>query len=163
MRLRVFFAGDGDCLLLTSAEGRHTLIDGGRAGTFAEHTRPYLAELADAEESLELIVVSHIDADHISGVIALLEEVAAWEVHDHQVNEGQNPSFPEPNMPRPPTIRGLWHNSWRAQMKDLEGPISAFASLVSEAVELRLGDSRGTGPGGQVGARINWRPRREHP
>jgi beta-lactamase superfamily II metal-dependent hydrolase len=136
MRLRVFFANDGDCLLLTSADGRHVLVDGGRKGSFTEHTRPHLDELAASDERLDLLVVSHIDADHISGVISLLKEVAAWEVHDHQVKEGQNPSFPEPKTPRPPKILGLWHNSWRAQMKDLEGPISAFASRVSEALEL---------------------------
>ena len=136
MRLRVFFAGDGDCLLLTTGDGRHVLVDGGRSGTFAEHTRPHLAELAAADEPLDLLVVSHIDADHISGVISLLKEVAAWEVHDHQVTAGQNPSFPEPSAPRPPKILGLWHNSWRAQVKDLEGPISAFANQVSEALEL---------------------------
>lgn len=136
MRLRVFFANDGDCLLLTSADGRHVLVDGGRSTTFAEHTRPHLDELAAADEPLDLLVVSHIDADHISGVISLLEEVAAWEVHDYQVHEGQNPTFPAPRTPRPPRILGLWHNSWRDQVKDLEGPISAFASQVSEAVEL---------------------------
>jgi hypothetical protein len=136
MRLRVFFASDGDCLLLTSADGRHVLVDGGRSGTFRENTRPHLDELAAADEPLDLLVVSHVDADHISGVISLLEELAAWEVHDHQVNEGQNPSFPAPRTPRPPRILGMWHNSWRAQVKDLEGPISAFASQVSEALEL---------------------------
>ena len=80
MRLRVFFASDGDCLLLTSADGRHVLVDGGRSGTFRENTRPHLDELAAADEPLGLLVVSHVDADHISGVISLLEEVAAWEV-----------------------------------------------------------------------------------
>jgi Metallo-beta-lactamase superfamily len=136
MRLRVFFAGDGDCLLLTSADGRHVLVDGGRSSTFRENTRPHLDELAAADEPLHLLVVSHVDADHISGVISLLEEVAAWEVHDHQVNEGGNPSFPAPKTRRPPRILGMWHNSWRAQLRDLEGPISAFASQVSEALEL---------------------------
>lgn len=136
MRLRVFFASDGDCLLLTSADGRHVLVDGGRSGTFREDTRPHLDELAAADQPLDLLVVSHVDADHISGVISLLEEVAAWEVYDHQVGEGQNPSFPSPRTPRPPRILGMWHNSWRAQVKDLEGPISAFASQVSEALEL---------------------------
>ena len=136
MRLRVFHAGDGDCLLLTTADGRHVLVDGGRTGTFQENARPQLAELAAAGEPIDLVVVSHIDADHIAGVISLLEEVAAWEVHDFQVGEGGNPGFPEPATPRPPTILGLWHNSWRAQLGDLEGPISALATRAAEAFSL---------------------------
>ena len=44
MRLEVFHAADGDCLLLSSG-GHHVLIDGGRAGTFADNTQPRLQEL----------------------------------------------------------------------------------------------------------------------
>lgn len=146
MKLDVFFAKDGDCLLLTSADGHHILVDGGRAGSFEAQTRPVLQELADNGTPLDLVVVSHIDADHITGIISLLEDVAAWEVHDFQVNEGNNPNFPEPKRPRPPEIHGLWHNSWRAQLGDLAGPISALAQQVSEAIELApRSDAESTG------------------
>jgi hypothetical protein len=136
MKLEVFFAKDGDCLLLTSADGRHILVDGGRTTSFESHTHPVLQGLADEGTPLDLVVVSHIDADHISGIISLLQDVAAWVVHDFQVGEGNNPTFPKPKRPRPPEIGGLWHNSWRAQLGDLAGPINALALQVSEAVEL---------------------------
>ena len=136
MKLKVFFAGDGDCLLLTSGDGHHVLIDGGRRGSFDQQTRPLLRDLARSDTAIDLVVVSHIDADHISGVISLLEDVAAWAVHDFQVQEGNNPNFPVPARPRPPAIGGLWHNSWRAQLGDLAGPIEALAATVSEALEL---------------------------
>ena len=45
MRLEVFHAADGDCLLLSSGDGHHVLVDGGRAGTFADNTQPRLQEL----------------------------------------------------------------------------------------------------------------------
>jgi beta-lactamase superfamily II metal-dependent hydrolase len=136
VKLKVFFASDGDCLLLTSGDGHHVLIDGGRTGSFEKQTRPLLLDMAASKTAIDLVVVSHIDADHISGVISLLEDVAAWAVHDFQVNEGQNATFPEPKRPRPPEIGGLWHNSWRAQLGDLAGPIDALAVNVSEAMEL---------------------------
>jgi hypothetical protein len=136
VKLKVFFAGDGDCLLLTSGDGRHVLVDGGRRGSFERQTRPLLLDMAASGTPIELVVVSHIDADHISGVISLLEDEAAWAVHDFQVNEGGNPTFPEPARPRPPAIGGLWHNSWRAQLGDLAGPIEALAATVSAAMEL---------------------------
>ena len=96
MKLKVFFASDGDCLLLTSGDGHHVLIDGGRKGSFEEQTRPLLRDMT----AIDLVVVTHIDADHISGVISLLEDVAAWAVHDFQVSEGGNPTFREPGRPR---------------------------------------------------------------
>lgn len=136
MRLRAFFAGDGDCLLVTTGDGHHVLVDGGRTASFRENTRPALAELATAGEKVDLLVVSHVDADHISGVISLLKEVAAWEVHDYQVGEGANPTHPAPVTPRPPTVVGLWHNAWRARTGDLEGPVAALASTAAEALSL---------------------------
>lgn len=147
MKLDVFFAKDGDCLLLTSADGHHILVDGGRTASFESQTRPVLQDLADHGAPLDLVVVSHIDADHISGIIPLLQDVAAWEVHDFQVKEGHNPTFPQPKRPRPPEIHGLWHNSWRAQFDDLAGPISAIAMQISEAIELApRSDAASTGP-----------------
>ncbi|MFI6830071.1 MBL fold metallo-hydrolase [Kribbella sp. NPDC050241] len=147
MKLDVFFAKDGDCLLLTSADGHHILVDGGRTASFESQTRPVLQDLADNGAPLDLVVVSHIDADHISGIISLLQDLAAWEVHDFQVKEGHNPAFPQPKRPRPPEIHGLWHNSWRAQFGDLAGPISAIAMQISEAVELApRSDAASTGP-----------------
>ncbi|GAA4115975.1 hypothetical protein GCM10022415_12720 [Knoellia locipacati] len=141
MRLRVFFAGDGDCLLLTTGEGRHVLVDGGRTVPFRENARPVLADLASAGEQVDLLVVSHIDADHIAGVISLLKEVAAWEVHDYQVGEGGNPTHPAPPTPRPPKVVGLWHNAWRAQLGDLEGPVAALAAHTAEALSLASGEA----------------------
>lgn len=136
MRLEVFHAADGDCLLLSSGDGHHVLIDGGRAGTFADNTQPRLQDLKLAGEAIDLVLVSHIDADHITGILRLLRDVGDWAVFDHQRTAGDNPTFPEPKVPRPPEIRALWHNSWRAQVGELEGPIAALAHQVTEATAL---------------------------
>ena len=65
MRLRTFHAADGDCLLLSSRDGHRLLVDGGRPNTFEECTWPTLQRLQRAGEGIDLVVVSHIDADHI--------------------------------------------------------------------------------------------------
>ena len=135
MKLEVFFAGDGDCLLLTSSDGRRALIDGGRSETFQKQTWPALRALADAQEPIDLLVVSHIDADHITGILWLMKAVAAWSVHDYQTTEGGNPGFPEPAIPRPPVIKRFWHNSWRAQLGDLAGEIETFVSRVGDGLQ----------------------------
>jgi glyoxylase-like metal-dependent hydrolase (beta-lactamase superfamily II) len=64
---------DGDCLLLeygNDAFTRRVLIDGGRAGTYPL-IKPTLARLGG---DLDVLVVTHVDQDHILGVLALLED-----------------------------------------------------------------------------------------
>ena len=71
-RLTAFPAMDGDCLLIswgTSEKLWHALIDLGRGQTYKK-IRPDLQALG----GLELLVISHIDADHIAGAIPLIRE-----------------------------------------------------------------------------------------
>ena len=51
MKLEVFFASDGDCLLLTSSDGHRALIDGGRSETFQKQTWPVLRAPRGGEEA----------------------------------------------------------------------------------------------------------------
>ena len=84
MKLRVFHASDGDCLLLSSSDAkpRRILIDGGRKSSFEDHTRAVLGQLREAGGKLHVVCVSHIDDDHISGVLKLVEdEVRQGEYH----------------------------------------------------------------------------------
>jgi hypothetical protein len=65
-RLQVLPAGNGDALILeygTTTSVRRVLIDGGVAGTGAE-----IAGLL-GDSAIELVVVTHIDNDHIAGLI----------------------------------------------------------------------------------------------
>ena len=71
-------ADHGDCLWIEYGPAdapRRILIDGGTPGTF-RHLHPRIAALPPAQRRFELLVVSHIDADHIGGVIELLEDTA---------------------------------------------------------------------------------------
>ncbi len=141
MKLKVFYATDGDCLLLTSGDDHHALIDGGRAGSFRAQTFETLKQLAGADQVLDLVVVSHIDADHISGILWLMEVVAEWTVFDFQVTDGGNSGLRRPKWDRPPTIKKVWHNSWRAQLEDLAEPIEAFATQVLDVRDAAVLDA----------------------
>ena len=48
------------------------------------HVRDELAKLRTAGRELEFVYVSHIDSDHISGVLQLLEDEVEWRVFDYQ-------------------------------------------------------------------------------
>lgn len=74
LELEVLPADEGDCLLLSchTADGpRHVLIDGGTAAT-APRLKARLQQLPG--QRLELLVVTHIDADHIAGMVRLLRD-----------------------------------------------------------------------------------------
>jgi hypothetical protein len=98
--LEALRARHGDCLLLhygSAAEPRNVLIDGGPGGVYGETLRARLQALRDGLQqgghlgpddplALDLIMVSHIDDDHIGGLLGLTGELledkdrgrAAW-------------------------------------------------------------------------------------
>ncbi|MGH2664773.1 ComEC/Rec2 family competence protein [Flavobacterium sp.] len=66
----------GDCIWIEYGEDNslnHILIDGGTGGTKA-HIKELLEALPSGERIIELLVVTHIDRDHIEGILSLLEE-----------------------------------------------------------------------------------------
>jgi beta-lactamase superfamily II metal-dependent hydrolase len=78
--LELFAAAQGDGLLLrhgTEAAPRFMLIDGGAGGTWVDALEPRLKELGAGDPfghalRLELIMVSHLDDDHINGIVGLV-------------------------------------------------------------------------------------------
>ena len=95
-RLHVIQAEFGDCLLLeygTGLKPRFTLIDGGPSSNFADNLDPVLRKIAARNPSLDLTVLSHVDNDHIVGLVDYFAELQAGTA----------------GLPRP---KELWHNSW---------------------------------------------------
>lgn len=137
MKLTVFQSDKGDCLLLESADKKHAmLIDGGVSRAYSEHVAPALASLRAAGRTIDIVYVSHIDDDHISGVLRLLDDEAEWRVHEHQVAHG-NPSHPVPEAPRPPKVGCIFHNAFHDLVGKNSGPIegmlAATATILSGA------------------------------
>lgn len=72
----------GDCLWLTygtSRERHHVLIDAGpqeTIPTLVPALESRIAALPGDEDRVELLVVSHVDADHVQGVVSLLSDPA---------------------------------------------------------------------------------------
>jgi hypothetical protein len=115
MKLTIFESDMGDCLLLEAESGELMLVDGGMKSSLQAHVRAELGKLRDANRELELIYVSHIDNDHINGVLQLLEDEAHWRVFD--LHEANGDPIAKPKFPRPPVIKGILHNGFHAQVK----------------------------------------------
>jgi beta-lactamase superfamily II metal-dependent hydrolase len=100
-------ARKGDCLIIhygTKADPGLVLIDGGPSNVYTPHLKPRLAEIRKARglgsnEPLlvDLAMVSHIDDDHINGILELTKELR--EALDAQ-------------QPLPLKLRSFWHNSF---------------------------------------------------
>ena len=75
LQVRCFPAGNGDCLLISygSVPKKHIIVDFGYVQTYKDWLRPILEQFTE-DDILERVVVSHIDADHISGAIAFFAD-----------------------------------------------------------------------------------------
>ena len=109
----------GDALLLhygDASEPRLIVIDGGPAAVYAASLRPRLDAIQQArgggQLEIRMLMVSHIDLDHINGVLKLTQAL-----RDDQ----------DAGRPLPFDILTLWHNSF----DDLVG--SAGASALESA------------------------------
>ena len=89
--------------------------------------------LAAAEKQLDLVYISHIDQDHICGVLKMLDDEAAWRVHEFQINRNSNKGkHAKPKAPRPPeNIGKLYHNSFHDQVGENSGEIESMLAATS--------------------------------
>ena len=99
--LEALQAFHGDSLLVFVGD-RLILVDGGPVNTYATSVRPRLEQLRAARApggvlSIDLAMVSHIDADHIIGLTDLGKEMVG---------------LADDQQPQPYDIRTLWHNSF---------------------------------------------------
>jgi hypothetical protein len=139
MRLTVFQADKGDCLLLETADGKRVLIDGGTSSSFKTHVAPALGALRDAGETLDLVYLSHIDDDHIGGVLALFDAELDWRVHEFQLRSG-NDRHPAPKVPRPPAVGELWHNAFSEQIDQHPQPITSLLAATAAVLDFGADD-----------------------
>lgn len=138
--LEALNAREGDCLLLmygTAKRPRVVLIDGGPRVTYAESLLPRLTALreqlgyGDDPLPIELMVVTHVDSDHIGGALALTSALrAAKGVEGPMV-----------------TIKELWHNSFddalgRAAVADAVAFVDALPESDRKGITASVGEGR---------------------
>jgi competence protein ComEC len=79
-RLHVAFldVGQGDAILITTPRGQQVLVDGGPSP--AALTSALGDEMPFWDRSLDLVIMTHADADHLTGLVEVLNrfQVGAW-------------------------------------------------------------------------------------
>ena len=100
-------ARKGDCLILhygTKAKPGLVLIDGGPAQVYGPQLKPRLGEIRKAQRlaeseplTVDLLMVSHIDDDHINGILELTHELVDAKAA---------------RRPLPIKVLNFWHNTF---------------------------------------------------
>lgn len=115
LKLIVVQAEYGDCFLLQSSDNGNSisiLIDGGPSQNYQMHLKPTLDKYL-AGKNLDLVILSHIDNDHILGLLGLFEKLK------RESGLGGSQSL---------KIANLWHNSF----SDLIEPSSDTNKLLQD-------------------------------
>jgi beta-lactamase superfamily II metal-dependent hydrolase len=134
--LEALNAGKGDALLIRWGPSPSTthvaMIDGGPSGTYKGSIVPRLTQLTppgdlDGGVELAFLAVSHIDDDHINGVLALVNGIRrARDRRDRELA----------------SVRHLWHNSFHSLLAfDVLGAMSASLGGTPEAAASALEDA----------------------
>ena len=106
MKIQVLPAENGDCILVEHAPKHYFLIDGGYVDTVNKYLGPKLDGIKAEGGVIDVIVVTHIDKDHISGIIKLMEaplQVTVGEIWYNGYRHIQS------NVPVKEGKDGFWH------------------------------------------------------
>ena len=79
MRVHFLDVGQGDSIFIESANGKTMLVDGGVKGA-GQQVVSYLKELG--VNKLDIVVATHPDADHIGGLIPVLQSIDIGQFYD---------------------------------------------------------------------------------
>jgi beta-lactamase superfamily II metal-dependent hydrolase len=113
-RITMLPAAQGDCLWLeygSSRSPKRMLIDGGVHASAAE-LRTRIDELPKSKRVFELAVITHIDLDHIAGMLKLLE-----------------------NPPQGLVIKEFWFNGWQHLPETIDDDDKLGAKMGEELME----------------------------
>ncbi|WP_305374053.1 MBL fold metallo-hydrolase [Photobacterium leiognathi] len=95
IKIKMYPASDGDAFLVSikSIDGiKNIIIDMGRESTYDNQIKKDLIELNNKNQKIDLLIITHVDTDHIEGAVKFLKENSEDKIID---------------------VCEVWHNSYR--------------------------------------------------
>jgi hypothetical protein len=118
LALRVVQARYGDCLILENGSGKwrkHILIDGGPSGVYQPYLSKELQRIAGEGGQIDLMVLTHVDNDHVLGLLELMQELKS------QRQSGR------PEMIH---VQEVWHNAFRRLLPEAGSEADRLESTI---------------------------------
>ena len=93
--IKVFKASEGDSILVSFGENKefNIMVDMGLDSTYRKYIKKELIKLRDKKKELDLLIVTHVDKDHILGALEFIKE-----------NKSTSEIIP---------VKEVWHNTYR--------------------------------------------------
>jgi beta-lactamase superfamily II metal-dependent hydrolase len=125
LKLHAVQANFGDCLILefgSQAKPSYLLIDGGPPTIYENHLKSELLEITKNGGKLDLVILSHVDNDHVTGLLDMMAEL------EQQKTNGDKKTI---------LIDSLWHNTFKNTI-DTTGEIqNRIKSMFTASASLR--------------------------
>jgi beta-lactamase superfamily II metal-dependent hydrolase len=139
LTLRAVHAAFGDSIVLqvgSAAQPRYVLIDGGPKDVYKNDLEAVLRDIKAAGHDLDLVVLSHVDNDHVTGLLDYFAELEGELANDTAT------------LPR---VNELWHNSFadtigkgndiQIQLQEVVGSAAAVMTNAAKGL-LAIGEGR---------------------
>lgn len=117
MIVNIYPAQSGDSFLINFKNGKNIIIDMGFTETYDDYIKRDLEEINKANQKIDLLVITHIDEDHIEGAIKFIRENSFSDSY------------------KIVRVEEVWYNSYRHL------PISKKGKLDKDSDEPRILDS----------------------
>ena len=116
--IKMFKANEGDAFLVSLGDDNqyNIMIDMGLDTTYYDYIKPELEKLKKMKRKLDLLVITHVDEDHILGGLEFIKE------------NGQNGDVIE--------IGEVWHNTYRHLQFDVEKSVKLSQKQLNKVEEI---------------------------
>jgi len=121
MKIHTIQALFGDCFVLEFGKNNDKhfiLIDGGPKTVYADYLRPFLKRISKNGNNLDLVVLSHVDEDHVYGLIDLMNELTTQKIN-----------YEKPLI----EIKQIWQNSFDLTIGFRNNVASTLNTIVSKS------------------------------
>jgi len=120
VKVKMFKAEEGDAFLISFGEDQNLniMIDMGLEKTYQNYIKPELINLSSMGKKIDVLVISHIDKDHIGGALKFIEE------------NGEDQSIIK--------VEDVWHNTYRHMQFDKEKIIKVTKEEINELKALKM-------------------------
>jgi beta-lactamase superfamily II metal-dependent hydrolase len=123
MIIEMFPAENGDAFLIRLDNKMNILVDMGYIDTYKTYIKDRLIKIKSENQCINLLIITHIDEDHIEGALEFLKENG----------NADNPNIIE--------VKEIWHNSYRHLQFDKEKVCNIQSFEKEQLEEIKLSNS----------------------